>query len=52
MTIFKILQRQKEEKMLLLKEQRETEQKIRDLLHFVADVASTYKSSSTASSCL
>jgi len=46
-------ERQKDEKMLLLKEQRETEQKIRDLLNFVADIASTYNSSSgSSSSCL
>ena len=38
------LQRQKEEKMLLLKEQRETEQKIQDLLHFIADVSSNNSS--------
>ena len=46
------LQRQKEEKMLLLKEQRETEQKIQDLLHFIADVSSNNSSSPTSSSCL
>ena len=45
-----MLQRQKDEKVLLLKEQRETEQKIRDLLNFVADIASTYNSSSGSSS--
>ena len=47
------LQRQKDEKMLLLKEQRETERKIRDLLNFVADIASSSNSSSgSSSSCL
>ena len=46
--IFVYLQRQREEKLLLLKEQKETELKIQSLLQYIADLAA----SSSSATCL